>query len=322
MLYSSLKIIVRIAITIFCRKIIINKPRLLNEKGPLLLACNHPNSFLDGVILDTLFKQSVYALARGDAFKKPFYARLLVSLNLLPVYRTSEGAENLSENYKTFDACLTIFRKGGIVQIFSEGKCINEWKLRVLKKGTARLAIASWDENIPLRVLPVGINYSSFRRFGKNVFINFGETIEKKDIDMQGADGLRHLAFNAMLEQQLKQHVFDIDKNDTQKMQELLKVRTSTAKKIILFMPAILGLIIHAPLYLPIKSFTWQRTKDNDHYDSVLTALLLFIYPVYLLLMVMTAYLITKSWLVLLLLIVIPFTAWCYVQLKPQLDKR
>ncbi|MBK5271365.1 MAG: 1-acyl-sn-glycerol-3-phosphate acyltransferase, partial [Bacteroidia bacterium] len=181
MLYSSLKIIVRIAITIFCRKIIINKPRLLNEKGPLLLACNHPNSFLDGVILDTLFKQSVYALARGDAFKKPFYARLLVSLNLLPVYRTSEGAENLSENYKTFDACLTIFRKGGIVQIFSEGKCINEWKLRVLKKGTARLAIASWDENIPLRVLPVGINYSSFRRFGKNVFINFGETIEKKD---------------------------------------------------------------------------------------------------------------------------------------------
>ena len=46
-------------------------------------------------------------------------------------------------------------------------------------------------------------------------------------------------------------------------------------------MPAIAGLIIHAPLYLPIKAFTLSRTGDNDHYDSVLTALLLFTYPVY-----------------------------------------
>src|SRR5882724_157459 len=60
LLYQCLKVIVRLAIKIFCRKIIINKPEVLNEKGPLLLACNHPNSFLDGVIFDTLFKQPVY----------------------------------------------------------------------------------------------------------------------------------------------------------------------------------------------------------------------------------------------------------------------
>ena len=60
-----------------------------------------------------------------------------------------------------------------LYSIFSEGKCINEWHLRPLKKGTARLAISSWEENIPLEVLPVGINYSSFRRFGKNVYYQF-----------------------------------------------------------------------------------------------------------------------------------------------------
>ena len=187
------------------------------------MACNHPNSFLDGVILDILFEQPIYALARGDVFKKPLYARLLASLKLLPVYRTSEGVENLSENYKTFDACIAIFKKDGIVQIFSEGKCINEWKLRALKKGTARLAIASWDQNISLRVLPVGINYSSFRRFGKNVFINLGDMIEKKDIVMNSSDGIRHQAFNNLLEHQLKQLVFEINKNDTKRMQQLLK---------------------------------------------------------------------------------------------------
>ena len=107
---------------------------MLNEKGPLLLACNHPNSFLDSVILNTLFEQPVWSLARGDVFKKPFYAKLLTALKILPVYRTSEGVENLSENYKTFDACIRIFKSNGIVTIYSEGKCINEWHLRPLKK--------------------------------------------------------------------------------------------------------------------------------------------------------------------------------------------
>ncbi|MBS1654119.1 MAG: 1-acyl-sn-glycerol-3-phosphate acyltransferase, partial [Bacteroidetes bacterium] len=103
------------ALLIFCRKVIVNKPELLKLKGPLLLACNHPNSFLDAIILDVLFDQPVYSLARGDVFKKPFYIRLLTALKILPVYRTSEGVENLSENYKTFDACLDIFKKKGIV---------------------------------------------------------------------------------------------------------------------------------------------------------------------------------------------------------------
>ena len=144
-----------------------------------MLACNHPNSFLDSVILDTLFQQPIWSLARGDVFKKAFYIRLLTALKILPVYRTSEGVENLAENYKTFDACITILKGNGVITIFSEGKCINEWHLRPLKKGTARLSIKAWEENIPLQILPVGINYSSFNRFGKNVFLNFGTPINK-----------------------------------------------------------------------------------------------------------------------------------------------
>jgi 1-acyl-sn-glycerol-3-phosphate acyltransferase len=64
MIYSILKVWVRLAAWIFCRKIIINKKEVLKEKGPLLLACNHPNSFLDSVMLDILFEQPVWSLAR------------------------------------------------------------------------------------------------------------------------------------------------------------------------------------------------------------------------------------------------------------------
>ena len=320
MLYRCLKPIVRLAMLIFCRKVIVDRREYLSLKGPLLLACNHPNSFLDSVILDLIFEQPVWSLARGDAFRNKVVTRILTSLKILPVYRTSEGVENLSENYKTFNACIEIFRENGIIQIFSEGKCVNEWHLRPLKKGTARLAIKAWNENIPLQVLPVGINYSSFRRFGKNVFVKFGTPIDKIDSPVQVADGLQHLAFNQQLRQQMEQLVFEIPSTDKVRQQALLELPPTLFKKIILFLPAVAGWLIHTPLYIIIKRMTAEKTKMNDHYDSVMTALLVISYPLYLLLLLAILWLTVQSWWVVLLLPVIPFTAWSYVQLKGQLD--
>ena len=183
MLYRLLKLPAKIAIYFYCRKIIINKKEWLKSEGPLLIAANHPNSFLDAVILATLFKRPIHSLARGDAFVNTFITKLLTSLKMLPVYRISEGAENLEHNYTTFSSCIDIFKKNGIVLIFSEGRCINEWHLRPLKKGTARLSINAWQQGIPLKVVPLGINYSSFRIFGKNMILNFGDIIEKESFN-------------------------------------------------------------------------------------------------------------------------------------------
>jgi len=310
----------RLGIRIFCRKIMINKRELLKEKGPLLLACNHPNSFLDSVILDTLFDEPVWSLARGDVFKKPLHIRLLRALYILPVYRTSEGAENLSENYKTFNDCIRIFRQNGIVTIFSEGKCINEWHLRPLKKGTARLAIKAWEEKIPLKVLPVGINYSSFYRFGKNIFIQFGDIATAEQFNLQIPDGLRHQAFNNWLKPQMENLVFEIPKNDLQGQKEKLFIPQPAWKKILLFLPALTGWLLHVPLFGPVKRYVWKRTYMTDHYDSVLVGILFFAYPVYLLILSVITVLVFQSWWGVSVLILLPFTAWAFVQLKPQLD--
>lgn len=286
----------------------------------MLLASNHPNSFLDSVLLDTVFQQPVWSLARGDVFKKPFYIKLLTALKILPVYRTSEGVENLSENYKTFEECIAIFRKGGIITIYSEGKCINEWHLRPLKKGTARLAVKAWDENIPLKIIPVGINYSSFSRFGKNIFLNFGEIITATDIINGGADGQRHLAFNKKLKSELEKLVFEIPAGNKELRKEKLGVKISLVTRIVLSLPALLGWLLHLPLFLPVKQFSSQRTKGTDHFDSVITGILLLTYPLYLIFISVFLLLITCSWWSLLVLPVFPFTAWAFVQLKPQLD--
>src|SRR5690606_37336297 len=121
-----------------------------------------------------------------------------------------EGVENLDHNYTTFAACQELFKQNKIVLISSEGRCINEWHLRPLKKGTARLAMSAWAKNIPLKVLPLGINYSSFRTFGKIVHLNFGEFISKDDIQEELSSGKALIGFNDALRNQLSGLVYEI----------------------------------------------------------------------------------------------------------------
>src|SRR5450432_1252449 len=245
------------------------------EQGPLIIASNHPNSFLDAIILATLFKNPVYSLARGDAFAGKMITKILTAFNMLPVYRVSEGVENLEQNYATFEACQDIFKKNGIVLIFSEGRCINEWHLRPLKKGTARLALAAWQQNIPLKILPLGINYSSFRTFGKNVFLNFGNILNKDDMNIDLSGGKAVNEFNEKLQQQLQRLVFEIEKNDTETLKKYFYFRQPVLKKIALFIPAVAGYLFHFPLYYLIDISI--KSKAGDHYDSIMILALFFL---------------------------------------------
>ena len=319
MIYQLLKPLARVYLKIACRNIKINHPQQLQHKGPLLLACNHPNSFLDGLILAILFDKPVHSLARGDAFRKKWHARLLHLLNIHPVYREREGKALVPLNYKTFEICREIFKQNGIVLIFSEALCINEWNLRPLRKGTARMAFDNWNENIPLTVLPVGINYSSFYRFGKNIILNFGREIKKDDFDFNNSDGKNLVLFNQILEDELKKAVIEINSEDKATIHKTFLVPVSGVKKILLAIPALTGLIIHAPYFFPVKVFVKRKAFNTGHYDSILAGVLFLSYPLYILLLFIVAALFIKSWWSLLLIPLLPFTAWAAIQLKPQL---
>ena len=287
---------------------------MLQSQGPLLIASNHPNSFLDAIILATLFKNPVYSLARGDAFKRKLTARILASFNMLPVYRVSEGVENLENNYGTFTECQNLFSQNKIVLIFSEGRCINEWHLRPLKKGTARLALTAWHQNIPVKVLPLGINYSNFRKYGKTLMLNFGNIITIADISTDLQSGKALTEFNHKLREELEKLVFEIDKSDHEKLKKYFNLEQGLLKKIFLLIPAIAGFLIHFPLYYTIHFFI--KDKASDHYDSVMTGLLFFIYPLYVLTVTFLIFFLTHSVISLWLLLFIPLTALCLLHFR------
>lgn len=315
MLYALLKFPARLALFLYCRKLKIRNPEILQHKGPLLIASNHPNSFLDAIIVATLFKKPVYSLARGDAFRNKFISGILHQLNILPVYRQSEGADNLEHNYRTFDRCREIFQKNGIVLIFSEGLCINEWKLRPLKKGTARLSISCWQQGIPLQVIPLGINYSSFRRFGKSIHLNFGTLISKEDIAFDDTHGRSIAAFNQQLNLQLMELVVQAGKKDTREISDTFHVPVSVIKNTVLFVPSVAGLLLNIPLYFLVKKTVQGINIHKEHFDSIIVGMLFLTYPIYLALIFTSAFYFI-SWWALLVWVVLPFTAWSHVQLN------
>ena len=319
MLYKLLLLPARLSLYFYCRKIAINKRDILQLKGPLLIAANHPNSFLDAIILSSLFKEPIYSLARGDAFAGKFYSKVLASLNMLPVYRVSEGVENLDHNYTTFEACQQLFKKNKIVLIFSEGRCINEWHLRPLKKGTARLAIAAWMEDVPLKIIPLGINYSSFKKFGKIIHLNFGEFILREDMQEELSSGKALIEFNAALKNQLQDLVYEIKKEDTETLKKTFGITPDLFKKSLLLIPATIGFLLHAPLYYAIFLIIKDRAKD--HYDSIIVGALFLFYPIYILLFVLITYLATSSFYSLILLLLMPLTAISLLHFKPIITK-
>ncbi len=319
MIYKILRTYLRLFFRLFIRFDRVNNPELFNIKGPVLLASNHPNSFLDAVIFDLLFNRPVWSLARGDVFKKPFFARMLSKVNILPIYRLSESPEDVDKNYETFDICKELFMANKMVLIFSEGLCVNEWHLRPLKKGTARVVTAAWAQGIPVTVLPAGINYSSFRGLGKNVIINFGNPITDSVFDSAQADGKNFRNFNNKLQEELSKTVFEIDAADTTTLKKTFEVKIPLWQKILFFLPAMLGAVLHAPLYLPVKKLVIGKTAGTVHYDSVLLGILIVLYPLYVLLLWIILFFTTCSWYSLLIAIVSPLLVYSWIRLKPQL---
>jgi 1-acyl-sn-glycerol-3-phosphate acyltransferase len=184
-LYTSTQAFLRFGFWLFYRKVTIHNIDNFPASGPVLLVSNHPNSFMDALVIGAYLPRPTNFLARGDAFKNPILAKVFKTYHMLPVYRASEGKENIEKNFETFDASYDEVNKGGSVLIFGEGLCVNNWDLRSLKKGPARIANRAWtsdDLAKDLVVIPVGLTYEHFDGGGKSLLINYGKPITKQDM--------------------------------------------------------------------------------------------------------------------------------------------
>ncbi len=256
--YSCLRVYVRFVLKFFIKRFEVSGVDHIPASGPVLLASNHPNSFFDAILLATWLKRPVWSLARGDAFKKETARKWLSKLYMMPIYRLSEGKEYLGKNDETFEKCSVLFKKNQQVLIFSEGLCINQTELLPLKKGTARLARQTWDAGIDVTILPVGISYDSYDRFGKNIILKFGPSFGKENFEGMANDGFFLKEFNGKLNG------------------ELLPLLSRDFKKAGFFQNPLyyIGWLLHFPLYFGITAFVRKKTKGTVFFDSITCGIL------------------------------------------------
>lgn len=253
-----LKLFIRLALSIFCTEVHIKNKHLLNTKGPLLIIANHPNSFLDAIIIGAYYKRPIYFLARGDVFKKRHYRFLLNTLNMLPVHRLREGKEHLHLNEYAFKKSAELISNNKAVLIFIEGTCINDHAIQPFKKGASRILSTLHQENIFPHIHVAGIAYNNFRGIGKKVNLVISNFLLDQKIEA-ATDRVR---FNQSVFKMLEENI-------------IIPQQKTSIKKTIWY-------YIHLPYYCFIKNLAANKTKGTVFFDSVLFSLLFLTYPLFL----------------------------------------
>ena len=272
MIYRLLKIWTSIAMQWFIPAQTIRHASNLRQGKPTLLVANHPDSFLDAILIAIASKGPIHFLARGDVFTKPWQRKLLRVLNMYPVYRIREGREHVHLNRTTFRHSNEVLAGGGTLLIFIEGICLLTHELQPFKKGAARIA---WEAaTLPeCSIIPVGVAYNSFTRIGKAATVVFGEPIFPNQI-FEGEQEQMNLA-------RFNDYVFPRLQACIQVPQAEISYHASAPLRTLYR----IALVLHFPLYFPIRKKIASITKGTVFYDSVLYAVLLFLYPVYLLIL-------------------------------------
>ncbi|MBI3135247.1 MAG: 1-acyl-sn-glycerol-3-phosphate acyltransferase [Bacteroidetes bacterium] len=181
MLYFILKILSKLTLKSYFRRIRIIGKENIPAEGPVIFIANHPSAFMDPIMVATTVKQPVYFIAAGEYVGKGIKGYVFKKwLHMIPVFRPSTRPEDVHKNKDMFNHCFDHLTSGGALLIFPEGVSITERKIKPFKTGVARIARGAEIRNdlkLNSHIVPVGLNYSNPHKFRSDVFINIGRAI-------------------------------------------------------------------------------------------------------------------------------------------------
>ena len=348
--YPILKAYVQIGLRFFFRKWQITGLEHVQEGKPMILVCNHQNAFLDALLVLGSLKKSPWFFARSDAFKNPKAASWLHSLKMMPIYRFRDGGIGvLKGNQDSFAEAIAMLRQGERILIFGEGNHGEDWRLRPLQRGFAKLAYRALQEHpdLDLRILPVGIQYEKRNEVYSEVLVSFGESLSAIEyLHLPEAQGIRKLVktlgqsmqklivhipeadydthYPALMEARKPSRDLVLRLQQDRNLLERLKsgealppasLQTGKGLGIVNNLIKAYALFNHAP-FRYIYSFFVEKTKDSQFKLSLEFVAFLFIYPI--LLLVQSGLLVLLSGsqaLGLVYLISLPLSAMLYLRL-------
>jgi glycerol-3-phosphate O-acyltransferase/dihydroxyacetone phosphate acyltransferase len=180
MIYRITRYIVRLGIRGFFDKIHVSGAEKFDEPAPAIVIANHPSALIDPLVIATITDRRLSFITAAEYFGKGLQKWLFEhEFNMIPVYRPQKYEGKTVSNKDMFRDCYKCLNNNGCIVIFPEGNSVTEKHLRSLKTGVARI-LAGFKKRYPdkeVKVIPVGLNYSSAHQFQSDIFISVGEPI-------------------------------------------------------------------------------------------------------------------------------------------------
>ena len=177
-LYRAVRAVARFWLWFFFKAVDVRHPERVPEWGPVLLCINHPNNFIDSLLVGAAVRRKVHYLATAALFRNPVGARFLGACGAIPVYRKQDDPNTMDRNTDTFAACAAALGEGRLIAIYPEGTTHAEARVQHIKTGAARIALAYEAEHpAELRVVPVGLSFEARKSFRGRVLVSFGPPV-------------------------------------------------------------------------------------------------------------------------------------------------
>lgn len=184
--YLLLKISLNISFRLFYKRFeIVNNPK--SFFGRTIYVSNHPNSFMDPIMIGSIGRPIVHFMTRSDVFKwwlKP----ILWAAHMLPIYRQHDGENTKAKNSDVFNKVNRSLALGRNILIFGEGFTDDTpiRGLKPVKKGAVRMGFGAleacgWKKKIYLCAM--GINYTDRNTIYSEFVIQYNKSICLNDFE-------------------------------------------------------------------------------------------------------------------------------------------
>lgn len=179
--------VLRFALRIYFRRVEVVGAEHVPKESPVIFVLNHPNALVDPAFLLCLAPRRVSFLAKAPLFKFPILSFFVRALDSLPIYRHQDEGSDVAKNRETFVAARQLLAHGGTIGICPEGVSHDEPRLRPIKTGAARIALAavSTGEVQNLTIVPAGLYYTSKTTFRSSALLHFGKPIAVEPVELE-----------------------------------------------------------------------------------------------------------------------------------------